>query len=187
MGGMLMGSLLNIKYTDRALYKWKMPSQISAQTISLSDMDAICESCESLKDEEIKEIKTENKKLRKVISFLKQEMQSLELKTALDEKAIPFKEVVKEFTSTPKGKRAWEDAWKEQFDEWKKLADAGKISRIKYYRLINGMDQATLAKKLGTAQPNISRIEKPGYNIPIKTLEKLSRIFKVKKGDLIEE
>ncbi|MBI4849836.1 MAG: helix-turn-helix transcriptional regulator [Nitrospirae bacterium] len=47
------------------------------------------------------------------------------------------------------------------------------------------MDQAALARKLRTAQPNICRIERPGYNVPIITLEKLAKIFKVKKGDLI--
>jgi ribosome-binding protein aMBF1 (putative translation factor) len=158
-----------------------MPSQVRS-TLSKDD---ICEICDSIKDKEIEELKNENKKLMKLVEFLKAEIHSLELKTALTEKAVPFKKIIKEFTSTPAGKTAWQEAWDERSDEWKKLIQQGKISRIKYYRLINGMDQATLAKKLKTAQPNICRIERPGYNVPIITLEKLAKIFKVKKGDLI--
>jgi ribosome-binding protein aMBF1 (putative translation factor) len=93
--------------------------------------------------------------------------------------------MVREVTSTPEGKRAWEAAWKEQFSEWKELVKQGKMSRIKYHRLINGIDQITLAKRLGTAQPNISRIERPGYNVPTKTLKQLAKIFKVRMEDLI--
>ncbi len=108
---------------------------------------------------------TENRKLKKLVQFLKDELRALELRTALDEKAIPLKEMVEEFTSTPEGKRAWERAWKEQHEEWEELLRQGKMSRIKYYRLINGMDQKTLARTFGTAQPNISRIERVGYNV----------------------
>jgi len=128
---------------------------------------------------------TENRKLKKLVRFLKDELRALELKTALDEKAVPLKEMVEVFTSTPEGKRAWERAWKEQHEEWEELLRQGKMSRIKYYRLLNGMDQKTLAKKLGTAQPNISRIERVGYNVPTKTLKKLAKIFGVRMEDLI--
>ena len=46
---------------------------------------------------------TENRKLRKLVKFLKNELRALELKTALDEKAVPLKEMIKEFTSIPEG------------------------------------------------------------------------------------
>lgn len=171
-------------YQDRIIYNRSAlrPAWIFNVLKSVS-----CEDCESDKSDEIKRLQDENRKLNKVIAFLKKEMESLSLKTALDEKAIPLKDVIKEFTSTPEGKAAWQNAWDERAEEWKELVAAGKMSPVKYHRFINGMDQAALAKKLGTAQPNISRIERPGYNIPIKTLEKLAKIFKVKKGDLIEE
>ena len=165
-------------------FKWNINSA-STKVLSLTDLDKICASCESVKDTTIKKLKNHNTKLKKLITFLRNEIATLELKTAATEKSIPLDEIVKELTSTPKGKKAWDEAWQEQHDEWKALVESGKISRIKYFRLINSMDQATLAKKLETAQPNISRIEKLGYNVPVKTLEKLSKIFKVKKGDLI--
>jgi len=180
-----MGSLTKIRYNYETPFKWEMPTHVSTRTLSLSDLDKICKSCESVKNDEIKKLKLENRKLKKLIDFFKNEIESLELKSAASEKAVPLKKIVKEFTSTPEGKKAWDIAWKEQFGEWDELAKKGKISRIKYYRLIKGIDQATLAKKLKTAQPNICRIEKPGYNVPVKTLDRLAKILKVKKGDLI--
>ncbi len=180
-----MGSLVKLTYSDKNAFTYDMPGQAAYDVFTHNDLDEIFESCESVKDDEIIKLKNENRKLRKLNDFLNKEIQSLELITAVNEKAIPLKEIVDEFTSTPDGRNAWEDAWKEQFDEWKALAESGRISRVKYFRLINGMDQKTLAKKLGTAQPNISRLEKPGYNVPIRSLEKLARIFNVKKGDLI--
>jgi len=168
-------------YSEKMMYKptyaytWQLPVKKSTT----------CDICAVTKRSEIENLKSENSKLKKLVNFLEEEVKSLQFKTALTEKAVPFKKIVKEFTSTPEGKAAWQKAWDERADEWKKLAAAGKISRIKYYRLINGMDQATLAKKLKTAQPNVCRFERPGYNVPIMTLEKLTKIFKVKKGDLI--
>jgi ribosome-binding protein aMBF1 (putative translation factor) len=179
-----MSTVEEIRYKKAPLFEWKMPAKVTS-TIPLSDLDKICDSCESVKDEEIKKLKTDNAKLKKLVEFLRKEMQALELKTAIHEKAVPLKKIVKDFTSTPEGKKAWDTAWREQHDEWNSLLKKGKISRIKYHRLIKGMDQATLAKKLKTAQPNIVRIEKPGYNVPIKTLEQLAKIFRVKKGDLL--
>ena len=170
-----------IKYTPEPCLRWQMPFQI----ITELSPDEICEACDSLIKEENEKLKDENKKLKKLIEFLKSEIRSLELKTALTQKAIPIKKIVSEFTSTQEGKDAWEKAWKEQFDEWKELMKQGKMSKIKYYRLINGIDQITLAKKLGTAQPNISRIERPGYNVPTKTLKQLVKIFGVRMEDLI--
>jgi len=162
-------------YKPTYAYTWQLPVKKTTT----------CDICDVTKRSEIENLKAENRKLKRLVSFLEEEVESLQLKTALSEKAIPLKKIVKEITSTPEGKAAWQKAWDERADEWKKSAASGKISRIKYYRLINGMDQATLARKLKTAQPNICRIERPGYNVPIITLEKLAKIFKVKKGELI--
>jgi len=172
-----------IKFNPATAYKWN----IQTTMISISDLDKICDSRDSIKDKEIEKLKLENKKLKKLVEFLRNEVRSLELKTALSAKAIPLKDIVDELTSTPEGKAAWEEAWKEQFNEWQELVEQGKMSRIKYYRLINGMDQKTLAEKLGKAQPNISRIERVGYNVPIKTFKKLAEIFGVKMEDLVGE
>lgn len=162
-------------------YRWEIPSQV----IPIVDLEKICETCDSIKDKHLETLKVENRKLKKLVAFLQNEVQALELKTALTAKAVPLEEMVAEVTSTPEGKKAWDEAWKEQFAKWRCQVEAGAISRVKYYRLINGMDQKTLAQKLGTAQPNVSRIERPGYNVPVVTLKKLAKIFKVKAEDLI--
>lgn len=172
-----------IKYTPKYAWTWQIPSQISSKF----NLDEICETCDSIKDTEIAKLKDENIKLKKLLAFWRSEAQSLTLGTALEAKAVPLEKMVSELTSTPAGKEAWGKAWEEQLDEWQALLKQGKISKIKYYRLINGIDQVLLAKELGTAQPNISRIEKPGYNVPTKTLKKLAKIFGVKMEDLIGE
>ena len=174
-----------IQYSYKKTYNWIIPAQVIQQISPAIDLDKICKTCDSIKDKEIQHLRGENEKLKKLVHFLREEIKSLELKTALSEKAIPLKKIVEEFTSTAEGKTAWDEAWKDQFEEWHALVKQGKMSRIKYYRLINGIDQITLAKKLGTAQPNISRIEKPGYNVPTKTLKQLTEIFAVKMEDLI--
>lgn len=172
-----------IKYTPKPkpAFRWQMPSQIVGELSS----DEICEACDSLKDSEIAKLKGEIQKIKKLLEFWRSEARSLMLKTATEAKAMSLKTVVDDFTSTSEGKNAWETAWKEQLDEWHSLLKQGQISKIKYYRLINGIDQVSLAKELGTAQPNISRIEKQGYNVPAATLKKLAKIFGVRMEELI--
>lgn len=176
-----------MKSTEKLIYNpsypftWEMPVKMSP----ILNLDEICETCDAIKDKEINKLKAENKKLKKLADFLRGEVRALELKTALAEKAVPLGKMFNELTSTPEGKRAFEGARQEQLDEWQVLVKQGKMSIIKYHRLINNMDQIMLAKKLKTAQPNISRIEKAGYNIPTKTLKKLSKIFNVRVEDLI--
>jgi DNA-binding XRE family transcriptional regulator len=177
-----MSAIEKIRYHQTYPFTWHMPEKL----YSIHDLDKICETCDSIKDKEIEKVKSENKRLKKLVEFLRNEIKSLELKTALTEKAIPIKNLVEELTSSAEGKRAWDAAWKEQFDEWQLLVYQGKMSKIKYYRLINGIDQMTLARKLGTAQPNISRLEKPSYNVPVKTLKQLAKIFGVRMEELVE-
>jgi DNA-binding XRE family transcriptional regulator len=178
---MSMKTAEKIKYNPEPSFTWRMPEKM----YSLHDLEEICDTCDSAKDREIDRLKADNAKLKKLVEFLRSEARALELKTALTEKAVPLSAMVGEFTSTPEGRKAWEGAWREQFDEWRELVRQGKMSRIKYYRLINGMDQAGLAEKLGIAQPNVSRLEKPGYNVPAKTLQKLAAIFGVTMEELI--
>lgn len=176
-----MRSIEKIRYITVPLFTWRMPEKVS----SILDLDQIYETRDSIKDGEILKLKKENETLLRQIEFLQDEIKSLELKTALNEKAITLKEMVKEFTSTPDGQSALQEAFEERAKEWEQLVNLGQMSRIKYYRLVKGMDQKTLARRLGTAQPNISRIEKPGYNVPTKTLKQLTKIFSVKMEDLI--
>ncbi len=176
-----MTSIENLRYEPVSPYQWQYPFQV----IPVADLEKICETCDSIKDKHLEKLKVENRKLKKHIAFLQNEVQALELKTALTAKAVPLEDMVAEVTSTPEGKKAWDEAWKEQIEKWRSQMEASAISRVKYYRLLNGMDQKTLAEKLGTAQPNISRIERPGYNVPVVTLRKLAKIYNVTMEDLL--
>ena len=60
----------------------------------------------------LKKLEEKNKKLKKLVAFWKNEAQLLSLKTALKAKAVPLAKIVAKVTSTPKGKKAWEKAWK---------------------------------------------------------------------------
>jgi len=168
---------------------WETRPKYLAEFMTVYDLgldEEICKSCDSIRDKEINQLKEENKKLKQLTKFYKDEIKSLEFKAALHEEAVSIKEIAEEFTSSPEGKKAWDDAWEDRAKELKELVEQGKMSRIKFYRLLSGVDQKTLAGKLGTKQPNITRIEKPGYQPNVDTLKKLAKILGVKMEDLIE-
>ena len=51
---------------------------------------------------------------------------------------------------------------------------AGRLSRITAERLRLGMTQVELATRSGIAQPNISRLEKPGAPVSVSTARRLA-------------
>jgi DNA-binding XRE family transcriptional regulator len=172
-------------YSHKMPYHWIITEQTVATLVSAAISEEICATCDSIKDKEIARLEKTNRELRKLLEFWRNEAQAMTLKTALTAKAVPLEDMVAKVTSTPEGEKAWDEARKELNAKWQSQMEAGAISRVKYYRLMNRMDQKTLAEKLGMAQPNISRIERPGYNVPVVTLKKLAKIFNVKMEDLI--
>lgn len=70
-------------------------------------------------------------------------------------------------------------------DMWQEVLDK-KISKIKYFRVINELTQQALAEKLGLQQPNIARLEKLGYTPDIQTLKKLAKIFGIDYKELLD-
>jgi len=174
-----------LKYLGKAPFRWILTDETTAALIPTARLDEICATYDSIKDKEIEKLEKKNSELRKLLDFWRNEAQSLTFKTALTAKAVPLEDMVAEVTSTPEGEKAWDEARKKQNEEWQSQMEAGAISRVKYYRLLNGIDQKTLAEKLGTAQPNVSRLERPGYNVPVVKLKKLAKIFNVKMEDLI--
>jgi DNA-binding XRE family transcriptional regulator len=172
-------------YLRKAPFRWIITDDAAAALIPAAHLDEICATCDSIKDKVIEKLEKKNRELTKLLEFWRSEAHALMLKTALTSKAVPLEDMVAEVISTPEGKKAWDEAWKEQREKWRSQMEAGAISRVKYYRLLNSMDQKTLAEKLGTAQPNVSRVEHPGYNVPVVTLKKLAKIFNVKMEDLI--
>ncbi len=137
-----------------------------------------CNDCDSLK--------AENIKLKKMVEFLQQEVGALQLKTLTKEKAVSFADVYKSVVSSPHDIKEWEQAWKEQHTEWQELVKSKKMSKIKYYRLVHGLDQNQLADKLNMKQPNMARLEKVGHTPRVETLKKIADILCVTVEDLIE-
>lgn len=125
-----------------------------------------------------KALEDENKQLKKRVAFYKGQVLDLELRYALDERAVPLQDAVMLFTSTLDGLSAWNAACAKQ-QELARLLQQGKISRIKYHRLLQGFSQAELARKVGTSQANISKIESCGYIVPSGMFEKLSGALNV--------
>jgi len=101
------------------------------------------------------------------------------------EDLIDINDVIAKYTSTPKGKKAMQRAEDELHRELYQEVLAGRLNRIKYYRLVNNMDQKTLSELSGIMQPNISRLEKRGYTGDAKTYKKLARVFKIPYKELL--
>jgi DNA-binding XRE family transcriptional regulator len=147
-----------------------------------------CEECNK-KEEMLECYKKENAQLKNENEFLRTELNRLQtelIKKTRKVSLIPFEEILLEHTKEPNNKIRIDKARSERQKEWLKMVKAGKMSKIKYYRMLKGMDQLTFARKLGMAQPNVSRLERPGYNVPVKTLAKIAKILKVPMEVLIE-
>lgn len=56
---------------------------------------------------------------------------------------------------------------------------AGRLSRITAERLRLGMTQEELAGRVGMAQPNISRLEKPGAPLSVATARRLAAALEI--------
>lgn len=83
---------------------------------------------------------------------------------------------------------AEKDIWLNFNADLRQEVEDGKISKIKYHRIISKLTQKELAEKMKTSQPNIVRLEGVGYKtkISISTLKKLGKIFNVDFKELIE-
>jgi len=177
---------LDIKYiSNPTKYFWKtQPEPLALDDATVAEL---CQHCNSMKDEQIVTLKKDNEKLHKLVKFLEAELRQLELKTNVSEKAILIKDAVKEYSATPGGKVSLKKAWDDQYKEWNDLVGNGEMSKIKYHRLVSGINQHDLARMLKTKQPNIARIEKVGYQTNVDTLKKLAKIFSIRVEELIEK
>lgn len=94
-------------------------------------------------------------------------------------------DIIAKYTSTEKGRKALQKAEEELHKELFQEVLAGKLNRVKYYRIVNNMDQKTIAKLSGIKQPNISRIEKIGYVADTNTYKKIAKVFKINYKELL--
>lgn len=94
-------------------------------------------------------------------------------------------DIIAKYTSTEKGKKSLQKAEEELHKELHKQMTEGKLNRVKYYRLINNMDQKMLANLSGIRQPNISRIEKLDYIADNDTYKKIAKVFKINYKEIM--
>ena len=85
-----------------------------------------------------------------------------------NQKAVDFRNYLAEKLKNPK--------FKKYYDEYgKQLEIAYQILQLREQK---GMSQAELAKKIGTKQSNIARIEAGQQNFTTNTLQKIASVFK---------
>ena len=82
-------------------------------------------------------------------------------------KVIDFHEVLAEHLKDAKFKK-WYDYYGKQLETSYKILQLRKQKR---------MSQAELAKKIGTKQANIARIEAGNQNLTLETLQKIATVF----------
>lgn len=97
-----------------------------------------------------------------------------------------LKEVLGEiYSKDPERKKRDMTYKKKMFAQMKEHVKNGKMSPIKYARIINKVDQKELAKRLGMKASNLCRMEKPGKNHTEKTLKRVAKALSIPVEDLI--
>ncbi len=130
-------------------------------------------------------LKADLKRERARVEFLLKRLDDLENLAAGIRKPKPIEGLAQRLRSLSGGTASWRQAEADRLEEHKDAVESGKMSKIKYHRLLKKMDQKTLANALRTKQSNISRLEKPGYQPRIGTLEKLAKALAVNITDLL--
>jgi DNA-binding XRE family transcriptional regulator len=87
----------------------------------------------------------------------------------------PLDDLIEELKATEWGRRAYEEAdreWEEQAGE---LIHKGRLSRLRYQRIKAGLTQEALAHLSGIQQPNLQRLERPGYRGRLATYQRVAK------------
>jgi len=97
-----------------------------------------------------------------------------------------LKDVLAEiYSKDPEREKRDKEFKKTMFAQMKEHVKNGKMSQIKYARIINKVDQKELARRLGMKASNLCRMEKPGKNHTTRTLERVAKALSIPVGDLI--
>lgn len=106
----------------------------------------------------------------------------------LQEGAATLKEVLADIYSKDSEREKRDMVFKKQmFARMKGYVKNGKMSPIKYARIINKVDQKELARRLGMKASNLCRMEKPGKSHTEITLKRVAKALSIPVGDLIHE
>ncbi len=88
----------------------------------------------------------------------------------ISKNSTSFQSYLKEQLKNPAVKKSYEEAGK-------KLEIAYQVAKM---RKQHGISQSGLAKKLGTTQSNVARIEAGQQNFTTETLHKIAKVFRRK-------
>ena len=94
-------------------------------------------------------------------------------------------DIIAKYTTTEAGKTAFQLAEQELHGELRQEVLAGKLNKVKYYRLTSSMDQKTLSDRTGIKQSNLSRIERLGYEADVETYKKIAEVFNIDYKELL--
>lgn len=100
-------------------------------------------------------------------------------------KLIDAEELVEELLSTSEGRELWAEAEEEYRAELREELEEGKVSKIKFHRLVADLSQVELANKAGIPQSNLARAEKVGYSASVKTYKKIAKALGVDYMELL--
>jgi len=131
--------------------------------------------------QENKELKITLGKEKRKVEFLRQELKKARKGAA----PIPIDNLIREFTSSGKGKAIWQKVNQERKAELAHQVKEGKMNKIRFFRIVKEMDQKELAKLMKTKQSNIARLEQIGYQPRIGTLKRLAKVFNIDVKELV--
>lgn len=104
------------------------------------------------------------------------------------ESAATLKEVLAEiYSKDPERKKRDMIFRGKMFAKMKENVKNGKMSPIKYARIMKKIDQKELARRLGMKASNLCRMEKPGKNHTTKTLQRVAKALSISVEDLIHD
>jgi len=101
-----------------------------------------------------------------------------------DKKAFSECDMLQMLFGDPEGQAIYKNEKTRLFADLYDNVRSGKVSPIKYFRILRGIDQKTLSKRTGIPQPNISRSEHLGYRSSLKSLERIAKALDVSVDDL---
>jgi hypothetical protein len=102
------------------------------------------------------------------------------------EDLMDIDDIVAKYTATDQDKAELIQAEKELHEELYQEVLKGNLNKVKYHRLIRNMDQQTLSKLSGIKQPNLSRIERYGYEADADTYKKIAAVFEIDYKELLQ-
>jgi transcriptional regulator with XRE-family HTH domain len=125
----------------------------------------------------------QHKYIKKILLNLKKELEEIKNKYATDRKKIKYlsQGLIKHILQLEREIKEYEDIKKNPFLDSEKITELYKISQtLAKIRILRGITQKQMARKVGCKQSDISRLEREGYcGYTINQLHKLTKALNV--------